>query len=193
MSASRIVPLLLVVAGASLVARLDAVTAAEQPASAAPVTVPTTTAVAAATPRPSTRMAAALDNDLAVRRQQVDTRLREIEMRERLLAAAESRLKQTAATPAAQTAANTARAQAQAGERDTGQRVVALVKLYQAMQPRAAARIFERLDENVQTAVALHMRERSMAAIMAEMNPDAATKLTMALARRPETLRPTAL
>ncbi len=193
MNARRVMPLVLVVAVASLVARLDSVTAAEQPTAARLESVPARQTSVPAQGGAKTRMAAVLDSDLAVRRQQVDDRLREIEMRERLLAAAENRLRKAATEAPKGQAAMAQPDRAPVADRDDNHRVVALVKLYQAMQPRAAARIFERLDENVQTAVALNMRERSMAAIMAEMTPEAATRLTMALARRPETLRPTRL
>ena len=64
-------------------------------------------------------------------------------------------------------------------------RMVQLTKMYSAMNPKDAARIFERLDLRVQVDVALAMRERPMAAILAEMEPEKASDLMMALAGAP--------
>ncbi len=64
-------------------------------------------------------------------------------------------------------------------------RMLQLTKMYSAMRPKDAARIFERLDLPVQVEVALAMKERSMAAILAEMRPETASDLMMALAGSP--------
>jgi flagellar motility protein MotE (MotC chaperone) len=57
-----------------------------------------------------------------------------------------------------------------------------LVKMYESMKPKDAARIFEQLQMDVLLEVATNMKERQMAAIMAEMSPDAAKALTMEMA-----------
>ncbi len=57
-----------------------------------------------------------------------------------------------------------------------------LVKVYETMKAKDAARIFERLDLKVQQAVASKMKEQKMAAILAAMDPDKAKTLTMELA-----------
>lgn len=59
-----------------------------------------------------------------------------------------------------------------------------LVAVYQAMRPRDAAPVFSRLPDNVRLPVAAAMRPRALAAIMAEMQPEAARVLTERLARR---------
>lgn len=64
-------------------------------------------------------------------------------------------------------------------------RMAQLTKMYAAMRPKDAARIFERLDLPVQVDIALAMRERTMAAILAEMRPETASDLMMALAGSP--------
>lgn len=57
-----------------------------------------------------------------------------------------------------------------------------LVKVYETMKPKDAARIFERLDLKIQHAVASKMKEQKMAAILASMDPEKAKTLTMELA-----------
>ena len=52
------------------------------------------------------------------------------------------------------------------------------------MRPRDAAPVFSRLPDAVRLPVAAAMRPRALAAIMAEMDPEAARTLTERLARR---------
>lgn len=59
-----------------------------------------------------------------------------------------------------------------------------LVQVYQAMRPRDAAPVFARLSDDVRLPVAAAMRPRALAAIMAEMDPEAARTLTQRLAAR---------
>lgn len=59
-----------------------------------------------------------------------------------------------------------------------------LVAVYSAMRPREAARVFSTLSDDVRLPVAAEMRPRSLAAIMAQMEPAAARELTEKLARR---------
>lgn len=59
-----------------------------------------------------------------------------------------------------------------------------LVQVYQAMRPRDAAPVFARLSDDVRLPVAAAMRPRALAAIMAEMEPEAARILTQRLAAR---------
>jgi flagellar motility protein MotE (MotC chaperone) len=59
-----------------------------------------------------------------------------------------------------------------------------LVQVYQAMRPRDAAPVFARLSDDVRLPVAAAMRPRALAAIMAEMEPEAARILTQRLASR---------
>lgn len=71
----------------------------------------------------------------------------------------------------------------QVSEREQAE-VNRLVAVYQAMRPRDAAPVFSRLPDSVRLPVAAAMRPRALAAIMAEMEPDAARTLTERLARR---------
>ena len=59
-----------------------------------------------------------------------------------------------------------------------------LVAMYEAMRPKDAARIFDRLEINILVEVATKMKARSMSAIMAQMTPEAAERLTVELANR---------
>lgn len=59
-----------------------------------------------------------------------------------------------------------------------------LVAVYTAMRPKEAARVFATLSDDVRLPVAAAMRPRSLAAVMAQMEPSAARELTEKLARR---------
>lgn len=59
-----------------------------------------------------------------------------------------------------------------------------LVAVYSAMRPKEAARVFATLSDDVRLPVAAAMRPRSLAAVMAQMEPAAARELTEKLARR---------
>jgi flagellar motility protein MotE (MotC chaperone) len=59
-----------------------------------------------------------------------------------------------------------------------------LVAVYSAMRPKEAARVFATLSDDVRLPVAAAMRPRSLAAIMAQMEPAAARVLTEKLAHR---------
>lgn len=59
-----------------------------------------------------------------------------------------------------------------------------MVQVYTAMRPKDAARVFATLSDDVRLPVAAAMRPRSLAAVMAQMDPSAARDLTEKLARR---------
>lgn len=132
---------------------------------------------ATATP---TRTEIELAEELATKRAGTDDRKRQIELRERLIEASEKRIDMKLAELKA------AESQAVRGvnSRQTAanEQFLSLVKVYETMKPKDAARIFEKLDLSVQLAVATRMKERNMAALMAEMTPEAARNLTMEMA-----------
>ncbi len=105
---------------------------------------------------------------------------RQIELRERLAEAAEKRIDGKLAELKSQQVQ--VGQQAQLRKQQADQQFASLVKLYEAMKPKDAARIFEKLDMSVQLAVSTRMREQRMAAIMAEMSSDSARSLTMQMA-----------
>jgi flagellar motility protein MotE (MotC chaperone) len=59
-----------------------------------------------------------------------------------------------------------------------------LVKIYEGMKPKEAAKIFDTLQTQVLLGVAQQMKENKLAAIVAEMKPDKARDLTMGLVNR---------
>ena len=72
------------------------------------------------------------------------------------------------------------------GEADqkTEAEVDRLVTVYQAMRPQDAAAVMAQLDDKVRLPVAGKMKPRSLAAILAQMPPVEAKKLTEKLAGR---------
>jgi len=62
-------------------------------------------------------------------------------------------------------------------------KVKSLVKIYENMKPKDAARIFQELDMDTLLMVAERMKERKLAPIMAKMNPIKATEITVELSR----------
>jgi flagellar motility protein MotE (MotC chaperone) len=119
---------------------------------------------------------------LQTRRQELDTRNRELEMRENLLKAAEKRLEaKVSELRNTETRVNTAM-----GTRDQvgAERFKSIVSMYENMKPKDAARIFDRLDMKILVDVSTQMNPRNMSEIMAQMQPDAAERLTVELANR---------
>ena len=124
---------------------------------------------------PDTRLGVAIKQDLAARDQELARRNRALELREQAARAAEQRL--TAG-------AGTADGGAAQGPDPQEERYSELARIYQAMRANRAAVVFEQLEMDVQVEVAQRMRDRSTALILANMSPQAAAALTMAIARR---------
>jgi flagellar motility protein MotE (MotC chaperone) len=80
------------------------------------------------------------------------------------------------------------------GQRETreAQQLDGLVRVYSAMKPRDAARIFASLDGDVRINVAGRMRPDAMAGILAALPSDVAQRLTVELATRYRAPRATA-
>jgi len=116
---------------------------------------------------------------LAERRVEIDARANELESRVVLLAAAEARidikvqeLKDLQAT-----------IEALVKEYDKQQltKLLSLVKIYENMKPKDAARILEELDMDTLLPVVDRMKDRSLAAILAKMNSQRARDITVEL------------
>jgi flagellar motility protein MotE (MotC chaperone) len=124
----------------------------------------------------------ALLERLGERRDELQQRSREIDMRERLLENAErkleGRINELKSLEDKAEAAATKR-----GETETGA-LRNLVTMYETMKPKDAARVFDRLSHDVLVPVVLQMKPAKMAEVLALMSPDAAEKLTVALAKR---------
>jgi flagellar motility protein MotE (MotC chaperone) len=125
---------------------------------------------------------------LQERRQELDTRAKELDIRESLIKAAEKRMEgqlaELKATEARITVATEQKDDAQAA------RFKGLVTMYENMKPRDAAKIFDRLDIGVLLEVVSKIEPRKMADIMALMSPDAAQHLTVELASQAQEVKP---
>ena len=119
---------------------------------------------------------------LAERRAQLDHRTADLSQREILLQAAEKRVDEKIAKLAALEKDIDDIVEKQ--NQETDQRTKSLVKIYETMSPKDAARIFEQLDMGVLLAVVEHMKERNAAPILAAMDPAKARTVTQALAER---------
>ncbi|MCA6110522.1 MotE family protein [Bradyrhizobium cenepequi] len=129
---------------------------------------------------------------LQQRRQELDARAREIEIRESLLKAAEKRIEAKVEEAKATDAKNSVAA-AQKAEADAA-RFKGIVTMYEGMKPKDAAKVFDRLEMSVLYEIASQIQPRKMADILGLMQPEAAERLTVELARRasPDKLQPTA-
>lgn len=116
---------------------------------------------------------------LAERRVEIDSRAKELETREALLAAAESRIDRKIQDFKALQATIESLIKTYDEQQDA--KLLSLVKIYENMKPKDAARIFEELEMDVLLKVAERMKERSLAPIMAKMNPQRARDVTVEL------------
>ena len=139
-----------------------------------------------ATPNPSPSAAErAILERLQERRQELEKRARELDIREGLIADAEKRVEsKLMQIKEGQQQLATA---AQKKEETEAARFKSLVTMYETMKPRDAAKIFDRLEVNVLLQVASMMNPRSMSEVLALMTPDRAEQLTVELANRAKT------
>jgi len=119
---------------------------------------------------------------LSDRRKQLDDRNRELEMRENLLKAAEKRV-EARVTELKELEAKVKGALEQR-DQDELKRFKGVVTMYENMKPKDAARIFDRLDLKILVDVSTQMKPATMSAILAQMSPDTAERLTVELANR---------
>ena len=119
---------------------------------------------------------------LAKRRRALDQQARALDMRANLLTAAEKQVD----IKIADLKSLKAQIQALLGQRDAAEakQVAALIKVYSAMKPRRAGRIFDSLDQHVLLEVASGMQPDALAPILSAMSPQNAQALTVALAER---------
>ncbi len=124
----------------------------------------------------------AILESLQKRREQLDARARDLDMRESLLKAAERRVEDKVA----QLKDVEAKVKSAQGDRDKAEakHFHDIITMYENMKPKDAARIFDRLDMNILVEVSTKMKPRAMSAILAQMAPAAAERLTVELANR---------
>jgi flagellar motility protein MotE (MotC chaperone) len=119
---------------------------------------------------------------LQSRRQELDARAREIDIRESLLRAAEQRI-QSKTDEMKATEQRIATANGQKAEADSA-RFKGIVTMYEGMKPKDAAKVFDRLEMPVLIEIASQIAPRKMSDILGLMMPEAAERLTVELARR---------
>ncbi len=119
---------------------------------------------------------------LQERRQELDTRGRDLEMRESLLKAAEKRLEaKVTELKELEARINTAMGVRDKTEAD---RFKSIVAMYENMKSKDAARIFDRLDLKILVDVSTQMKPAKMSEILAAMTSESAERLTVELANR---------
>ena len=119
---------------------------------------------------------------LSERREALDARERELELRAAALATAEGRLRDQIARLEELRAALEAQLDKRAAVEE--ERLASLIKIYERMRPKDAAAIFDRLEMPVLLEVVGGMREAKSAPVIAAMDPAKAQRLTTELARR---------
>jgi len=117
---------------------------------------------------------------LSARREELEKRAQALDLREQLLAAAEKRVEDRIAE--LKTIEEKIKTRIADTDRQNEAQMAALVKMYETMKPKDAARIFERLDMGVLLDVAKRMEPRRMSAVLAAMDPVSAQELTVELA-----------
>ncbi|MEA2838027.1 MAG: hypothetical protein QOD89_2577 [Bradyrhizobium sp.] len=119
---------------------------------------------------------------LQTRRQELEARAREIDIRENLLKSAEKRIEGRVEELKAVEARIGAATEQKKEAEDA--RLKGLVTMYEGMKPKDAARVFDRLEMPVLFEIASKIAPRKMSDILGVMSPDAAERLTVEMARR---------
>jgi flagellar motility protein MotE (MotC chaperone) len=119
---------------------------------------------------------------LVKRREKLEQRERRLDLRTSMLSAAERRID----TKISELAKIKATIEQLLKKHDTQQeaKLKSLVKIYENMKPKDAARIFDRLELSILLDVVERMRESKTARIMANMTPARAKSVTSALVQR---------
>jgi len=119
---------------------------------------------------------------LQARRQELEARAREIDIRESLLKAAEKRaegrVEEMKAIESRITGATAQKAEEEAA------RFKGIITMYEGMKPKDAAKVFDRLEMPVLFEIASQIAPRKMADILGQMSPEVAERLTVEMARR---------
>jgi flagellar motility protein MotE (MotC chaperone) len=124
----------------------------------------------------------ALLERLQARRQELEARAREIDIRENLLKSAEKRIEgKVEELKAVESRIGVATEQKK--EADDA-RLKSLITMYEGMKPKDAAKVFDRLEMPVLFEIASKIAPRKMSDILGLMSPDAAERLTVEMARR---------
>ena len=119
---------------------------------------------------------------LQSRRQELEARAREIDIRESLLKAAEKRIELRAdELKAVESRIGTA---TQQKAENKSARFKGIITMYEGMKPKDAAKVFDHLEMPVLIEIATQIAPRKMSDILGLMSTDAAQRLTVEMARR---------
>lgn len=110
---------------------------------------------------------------LQERRKELEARARDLEMRESLIKAAEKQLDGKIGDEGG----------GEGKDEEAPERIKSLVIMYESMGPKEAAKIFDRLEAKTLVELVNQMNPRKVSEIMAKMQPEAAERMTLELAR----------
>ena len=154
-----------------------------KPAVAAPeVAKPEGTVVYPDQTQPVSASERAILERLQSRRQELEARAREIDIRESLLKAAEKRV-ESRVEELKGIESRISTATEQKSEADAA-RFKGIITMYEGMKPKDAAKVFDHLEMPVLIQIASQIAPRKMADILGLMSTEAAERLTVELARR---------
>ncbi|HEY5597556.1 MAG TPA: hypothetical protein VIK47_02015 [Kiloniellales bacterium] len=118
---------------------------------------------------------------LAERRRVIESREQELQIRTGLLTAAEARIDKK--IEELKVLRETINGLIKTFDAQQDAKLLSLVKIYENMKPKEAAKIFEDMEMDILLEVAERMKERKLSPIMAKMNPEKAREMTVELAR----------
>ncbi len=118
---------------------------------------------------------------LAERRRVLESREQELQIRTGLLTAAEARIDKK--IEELKVLRETINGLIKTFDEQQDKKLLSLVKIYENMKPKEAAKIFEDMEMDTLLEVAERMKERKLSPIMAKMNPEKAREMTVELAR----------
>jgi flagellar motility protein MotE (MotC chaperone) len=150
---------------------------AAAPNAPAPITAP----VESARPAMTAGERAVLES-LQQRRQELETRSRENEVRDSLLKAAEKRIEQRLLELKEMETRLTGAEKKK--EEEEASKFKSLVSMYENMKAKDAAKVFDRLDMRILVQVVNAMNPRRMSDILGQMSPEVAERLTVEIANR---------
>jgi flagellar motility protein MotE (MotC chaperone) len=154
-----------------------------KPAVAAPeVAKPDGTVVYPEQTQPVSASERAILERLQSRRQELEARAREIDIRESLLKAAEKRI-ESRVEELKGVESRISTATEQKSEADAA-RFKGIITMYEGMKPKDAAKVFDHLEMPVLIQIASQIAPRKMSDILGLMSTEAAERLTVELARR---------
>jgi flagellar motility protein MotE (MotC chaperone) len=119
---------------------------------------------------------------LSQRRNELESWSSDLSMREQLLKAAEMRIDNKVAE--LKKIQEEVKSSLKQHDAEQEEKLKSLVKIYETMKPKDAARIFEQLEMPILLDVIERMKERKAAPVIADMNPEKAKKLTIEMVKR---------